>query len=157
MFSDVTQTLIGLARALHGTDPLAVDPEQSIYALDGTTINPCLTLFFGARSRQSKAPAKVHTLLDLRGNLVVPLLISDGALHKVNGLRNIAPQAGGLLCHPPRLPPHRRALSPHCSVDILRCAEQTERGVNSPWLKSVLGRKADSSHFQGDTKWSAGR
>lgn len=94
IFADFAQALIAIARPLHATDPLAVDLEQSLYALDATTIDLCLSLFPWARFRQSKAAVKVHTLLDLRGNIPAFIHISDGKLHEVNVLDHIAPEPG---------------------------------------------------------------
>src|ERR1019366_6225404 len=69
IYADFAQTLISTARNLYARDPLAVDLEQSLYALDSTTIDLCLALFPWARFRHRKAAVKMHTLLDLRGNI----------------------------------------------------------------------------------------
>jgi len=69
IFADFTQTLIAAARRLYAREPLAVDLDESLYALDSTTIDLCLALFPWARFRRRKAAVKMHTLLDLRGNI----------------------------------------------------------------------------------------
>ena len=70
MYSDFAQVLIGIARPLHADDPVGVDLTHSLYALDSTTIDLCLSLFPWARFRQRKAAVKMHTLLDLiRGQI----------------------------------------------------------------------------------------
>ena len=69
IFADFAQVLIGIARPLHTSDPIGVDLEHSLYALDSTTIDLCLSLFPWAKFRQRKAAVKMHTLLDLHGNI----------------------------------------------------------------------------------------
>ena len=68
IFADFAQVLIGIARPLHADDPMGVDLDQSLYALDSTTIDLCLSLFPWARFRKHKGAVKMHTLLDLHGN-----------------------------------------------------------------------------------------
>jgi hypothetical protein len=94
IFADFAQTLIGIARPLHASEALGVDLEQSLYALDATTIDLCLSLFPWARFRQDKAAVKMHTWLDLRGNIPTFMHISDGKLHEVNILDEIIPEPG---------------------------------------------------------------
>src|SRR6202046_5267175 len=69
IFAEFAQVLIGIARPLHAHDPIGVDLDQSLYALDSTTIDLCLSLFPWAKFRQRKAAVKMHTLLDLHGNI----------------------------------------------------------------------------------------
>ena len=94
IFADFAHVLIRIARPLHADDPLGVDLEQSLYALDSTTIDLCLALFPWARFRKHKAAVKMHTLLDLHGNIPTFIRISDGKLHDVNVLDEIAIEAG---------------------------------------------------------------
>jgi hypothetical protein len=91
IFADFAQTLISTARNLYARDPLAVDLEQSLYALDSTTVELCLALFPWARFRHRKAAVKMHTLLDLRGNIPAFLHITDGKVQQRGG-RYIAQQ-----------------------------------------------------------------
>ena len=93
MFADFTQALIASARPLHVADPFGVELDQTLYALDATTIDLCLSLFSWARFRQGKAAVKVHTLLDLRGSIPAFLYISDRKVHEVNVLDSIVPEA----------------------------------------------------------------
>ena len=86
IYADFAQTLIGTARTLYARDPLGVDLDQSLYALDSTTIDLCLALFPWARFRRRKAAVKMHTLLDLRGNIPAFVHITDGKVHDVNVL-----------------------------------------------------------------------
>ena len=94
IFADFAQVLIREARPLYAQDPIGADLEQSFYALDSTTIDLCLTLFPWARFRQHKAAVKMHTLLDLHGNIPTFIRISDGKVHDVNILDEILPEAG---------------------------------------------------------------
>ena len=94
IYADFAQVLIGIARPLYAHDPIGVDLEQSLYALDSTTIDLCLSLFPWARFRQHKAAVKMHTLLDLRGSIPTFLRITEGKLHDVNILDEILPEAG---------------------------------------------------------------
>jgi IS4 transposase len=83
-----------MARPLYAADAMAVDLEQSLYALDSTTIDLCLSLFPWARFRQRKAAVKMHTLLDLHGNIPTFIRITNGTVHDVNILDEILPEAG---------------------------------------------------------------
>jgi hypothetical protein len=94
IYADFAQVLIGIARPLHIDDPVGVDLKQSLYALDSTTIDLCLSLFPWARFRRHKAAVKMHTLLDLRGNIPTFISITDGTVHDVNVLDEILPEAG---------------------------------------------------------------
>ena len=94
IYSDFAQVLIGIARPLHASDPIGVDLTHSLYALDSTTIDLCLSLFPWAKFRQRKAAVKMHTLLDLHGNIPTFISITDGKVHDVNILDEILPEAG---------------------------------------------------------------
>jgi hypothetical protein len=94
IFADFAQHLIGVARPLHARDPIGVDLDHSLYALDSTTIDLCLALFPWARFRQHKGAVKLHTLLDLHGNIPTFIRITDGKVHDVNILDEILPEAG---------------------------------------------------------------
>jgi hypothetical protein len=94
IFADFAQVLIGIARPLHLDDPVGVDLDQSLYALDSTTIDLCLALFPWAKFRRHKAAIKMHTLLDLRGNIPTFIGITDGKVSDVTMLDEILPEAG---------------------------------------------------------------
>jgi transposase len=94
IFADFAQHLIGIARPLHVEDPMGVDLDHSLYALDSTTIDLCLALFPWAKFRQHKGAVKMHTLLDLHGNIPTFIRITDGKVHDVNILDEIIPEAG---------------------------------------------------------------
>ncbi len=94
VFADFAQVLIGMARPLYADDPIGVDLDSGLYALDSTTIDLCLALFPWARFRKHKAAVKMHTLLDLRGNIPTFIRVSDGKLHDVNVLDDVPIEAG---------------------------------------------------------------
>jgi len=94
IYADFAQTLIQIARPLYAGDDLGLDLDNTIYALDATTIDLCLTAFPWAHFRSTKAAVKLHTLLDLRGNIPTFIHISDGKLHDVNALDFMTLEAG---------------------------------------------------------------
>ena len=94
IFADFAQILIGMARPLYARDPLGVDLKNSLYALDSTTIDLCLSLFPWARFRKHKAAVKMHTMLDLHGNIPTFIRITNGKVHDVNLLDEIMPEPG---------------------------------------------------------------
>ena len=94
IYADFAQVLIRIARPLYASDPIGVDLDQSLYALDSTTIDLCLTLFPWAKFRRHKAAVKMHTLLDLHGSIPTFIRITDGKVHDVNILDEILPEAG---------------------------------------------------------------
>jgi hypothetical protein len=94
IFAEFAQVLIGIARPLHVHDPIGVDLDQSLYALDSTTIDLCLSLFPWAKLRQRKAAVKMHTLLDLHGNIPTFIRVTSGDVHDVNILDEVMPEAG---------------------------------------------------------------
>jgi hypothetical protein len=94
IFADYAQHLIGIARPLHAADPIGLELDHTLYALDSTTIDLCLSLFPWAKFRQHKAAVKMHTLLDLRGHIPTFIRITDGKVHDVNILDEILPEAG---------------------------------------------------------------
>ena len=94
IFADFAQVLIAIARPLYVGDLIGVDLDASLYALDSTTIDLCLSLFPWAKFRKHKAAVKMHTLLDLHGNIPTFISITEGKMHDVNILDEIIPEAG---------------------------------------------------------------
>jgi len=84
IYADLAHSLIITARTLYSNEPFGIDLEQTVYALDATTIDLCLSMFPWATFRQTKAAIKLHTLLDLRGNIPTFIYISNGTVHDVN-------------------------------------------------------------------------
>lgn len=94
IYADFAQHLIRLARRLYADESVGLDLKETVYALDTTTIDLCLSVFPWAPFRQTKAAVKLHTLLDLRGNIPTFLHITDGKFHEVNVLDLLVPEAG---------------------------------------------------------------
>ncbi len=94
IYQDFALSQIKLARKLYSQDSFAVELEQTVYALDTTTIDLCLSVFPWAHFRQAKAAVKMHTLLDLRGNIPTFIHITDGKMHEVNVLDILIPEVG---------------------------------------------------------------
>ena len=84
IYADFAQTRIAMGRPLYAHDPIGVELNQSLYALDSTTIDLCLSVFPWAKFRQHKAAVKMHTLLDLHGNIPTFIRITDGKTSDVN-------------------------------------------------------------------------
>ena len=94
IYADLAISLIATARKLYSNEPFLGDLNETVYALDATTIDLCLSLFPWAHFRQTKGAIKLHTLLDLRDNIPSFIHISDGKLHEFNTLDIIPVEAG---------------------------------------------------------------
>jgi len=94
IYADFAQSLINIARPLYVNEPFGVELKNTVYALDTTTIDLCLSVFGWAPFQPTKAAVKLHTLLDLRGNIPTFIHISDGKLHEVNILDRLIPESG---------------------------------------------------------------
>jgi hypothetical protein len=96
IYADWAQTLIRRARKLYATEPFALELEQTVYALDATVIDLCLSLFPWAHFRSTKAAIKLHTLLDLRGSIPTFVTLTEGSVHEVNILDQLPIEAGAI-------------------------------------------------------------
>jgi hypothetical protein len=94
IYANFAQRLIDQARKLYVQEDLGLELSNTVYALDSTTIDLCLSVFPWAHFRSTKAAVKMHTLLDLRGNIPSFIHISDGKLHDVHALDLLIPEAG---------------------------------------------------------------
>jgi hypothetical protein len=94
IYAELAHRLIAQARRLYANEDLGLDLNTTVYALDSTTIDLCLSLFPWAHFRSTKAAVKMHTLLDLRGSIPSFIHISDGKLHDVHALDLLLPEAG---------------------------------------------------------------
>jgi len=130
IYADFAQVLIGIARPLYARDPIGVELDQSLYALDSTTIDLCLSLFPWAKFRQRKAAVKMHTLLDLHGNIPTFISITDGKVHEP------LLASGGQK--------HRRSLRSHCHSDCGRLRQ----GVSGGAASGQLSRHGDEEAVQ---------
>jgi len=94
IYCDFAQSLIAMARRLYADEPFGVELKETVYALDATTIDLCLSVFPWAPFRSTKAAIKLHTLLDLRGNIPSFIRISDGKWHEINVLDELITEPG---------------------------------------------------------------
>jgi len=94
IYAEIAQVLIHDARNLYHDDDFGIELDETVYALDSTTIDLCLSLFPWARFRKQKGAIKLHTLLDLRGNIPSFIEITDGKIHDINILDILAPEPG---------------------------------------------------------------
>ncbi len=94
IYADFAQVLIRIARPLYSCQDIGVELDHALYALDSTTIDLCLSLFPWAEFRKNKAAVKMHTLLDLHGNIPTFISITAGKVHDVKILDQISPEAG---------------------------------------------------------------
>ncbi len=94
IFADFAQVLIRIARPLYADDPIGADLDQTLYALDSTTIDLCLSLFPWAKARKHKGAVKMHTLLDLHGSIPTFIHVTHGKVHDVTVLDDLRLEAG---------------------------------------------------------------
>ena len=96
IYADFAQALISIARALYSNEPFGLELDQTVYALDATTIDLCLSLFPWAQFRRRKAAVKLHTLLDLRGSIPTVVIVTGGQIHEVNILDQLVWEPGAI-------------------------------------------------------------
>jgi hypothetical protein len=96
IYADFAQVLIATARSLYANDKFDVELDDTVYALDSTTIDLCLSLFPWAKFRKKKGAVKLHTLLDLRGNIPTLVIITHGKIHDVNILDDLIMEPGAI-------------------------------------------------------------
>lgn len=96
IYADFAQVLIAIARELYATEDFGLQLDQTVYAFDSTTIDLCLSVFPWAKFRRKKAAIKLHTLLDLRGNIPVVISMTEGRVHDVNALDDLFFEAGSI-------------------------------------------------------------
>ena len=94
IYADFAQALIRIARPLYANEDLGMELDNTVYELDASTIDLCLSVFPWALFRSTKSAVKLHTLLELRGSIPTFIHISDGKLHDVNVLDILLPEAG---------------------------------------------------------------
>jgi hypothetical protein len=96
IYADLAHSLIPVARKLYLDEDFGIELDQTVYALDATTIDLCMSLFPWAEFKTTKSAIKLHTLLDLRGNIPTFIHISEGRQHEVNILDDLLPEAGAI-------------------------------------------------------------
>src|SRR5436853_3145887 len=97
IYADFAQSLIQVARPLYADTDLGLDLKATVYALDATTIDLCLSLFPWASFRRAKGAVKLHTMIDLQSAIPVFIDITHGKIHDVNALDHIIPQPGSYI------------------------------------------------------------
>jgi hypothetical protein len=96
IYADFAQTVIQQARILYKDEPFGLELDHTVYALDATTIDLCLSLFPWAQFRRHKSAVKLHTLLDLRGSIPSVVIVTGGQIHEVNILDQLIWEAGAI-------------------------------------------------------------
>jgi hypothetical protein len=96
IYADFAQVLIKIARELYANEDFGLELKNAVYAFDSTTIDLCLSVFPWAKFRKTKAAVKLHTLLDLRGNIPVVISITNGKTHDVNALDDLVFEPGAI-------------------------------------------------------------
>jgi hypothetical protein len=96
IYADFAQVLIKEVRMLYAGDAFAAELNNTVYALDASTIDLCMSLFPWAKFRTTKSAVKLHTLLDLRGNIPALIIITDGKVHDANILDELVPEPGAI-------------------------------------------------------------
>jgi len=127
IYSDFAQVLIHEARRLYVDEDLGLELKDTVYALDSSTIDLCLSLFPWARFRKTKAAIKLHTLLDLRGDIPTFIWITDGKVHDVNVLDRLIPEPGAIYVMDRAYLDFRRLYQLHqeSAVFVTRCKVNT--------------------------------
>ncbi len=160
IFEDYAKILIAEARALYAKESMGVDLDSAVYAFDSTTISLCLELFPWAKFRRRKAAIKMHTLLDLRGNIPSFILISTGKMHDVRALDDLPVEAGAFYLLDKGYIDYGRlyALHQSCAFFVTRLKDNTQyrviesrtvdknTGLKCDQIIRLTGKKSDSSY-----------
>jgi IS4 transposase len=127
IYAEFAQALITIARKLYADEELGVELDNTVFALDATTIDLCLSIFSWAHFRRTKAAVKLHTLLDLRGSIPTFIHISDGKLHDVNVLDILLPEPGAFYVMDRGYMDFERlyALNTNCAFFVTRAKSNT--------------------------------
>lgn len=141
IYCDFAQVLIHQARKLYAEDDFGLELKETVYALDSTTIDLCLSLFPWARFRKTKGAVKMHTLLDLRGNIPSFVAITDGKVHDVNILDALIPEPGAIYVMDKAYLDYKRlySLHQHAAFFVTRAKSNTQikRLYSNPVDKSI--------------------
>jgi hypothetical protein len=140
IYSDFAQILIHEARRLYIDDDFGLELKETVYALDSSTIDLCLSVFPWARFRKTKAAVKLHTLLDLRGDIPTFIWITDGKVHDVNVLDHLIPEPGAIYVMDRAYLDFQRLYQLHqnSSVFVIRSKKNTV-------LRRIYSHKVDKS------------
>jgi hypothetical protein len=148
IYADLAHALIRTARKLYASDSFALELDNTVYALDATTIDLCLSMFPWANFRRAKGAVKLHTLLDLRGNIPTFIHISNGKLHEVNTLDILPVEAGAFYVMDRGYLDFARlyAISQHSAFFVIRAKSNLKcRRVYSHQIDRTTGLICDQS------------
>ena len=140
IYSDFAQILIHEARGLYVDDDFGLELKETVYALDSSTIDLCLSVFPWARFRRTKAAIKLHTLLDLRGDIPTFIWITDGKVHDVNVLDHLIPEPGAIYIMDRAYLDFKRLYEMHQSSAIFVTRSKTNTG-----LRRIYSHRVDKS------------
>ena len=140
IYSDFAQILIHEARHLYAEDDFGLELNDTVYALDSSTIDLCLSLFPWARFRKTKAAVKLHTLLDLRGDIPTFIWITDGKVHDVNVLDYLVPEPGAIYVMDRAYLDFQRLYQMHQHLAIFVTRSKTNTG-----LRRLYSHKVDKT------------
>ena len=140
IYSDFAQILIHEARHLYAEDDFGLELNDTVYALDSSTIDLCLSLFPWARFRKTKAAVKLHTLLDLRGDIPTFIWITDGKVHDVNVLDHLVPEPGSIYVMDRAYLDFQRLYQMHQDLAIFVTRSKTNTG-----LRRLYSHKVDKA------------
>ena len=148
IYSDFAQTLIDEARRLYVDEDFGLDLKETVYALDSSTIDLCLSVFPWARFRKAKGAVKLHTLLDLRGDIPTFIWITDGKVHDVNVLNHLIPEPGAIYVMDRAYLDFRRLYQLHQSAAVFVTRSKTNTGLRriySHRIDKATGVKFDQT------------
>ena len=140
IYCDFAQVLIHQARKLYAEDDFGLELKETVYALDSTTIDLCLSLFPWARFRKTKGAVKMHTLLDLRGNIPSFVAITDGKVHDVNILDALIPEPGAIYVMDKAYLDYKRLYSLHQNAAFF-----VTRAKSNTQIKRLYSNPVDKS------------
>ena len=140
IYADFAQVLIHIARDLYSDEEFGVELDETVYALDASTIDLCLSLFPWAKFRKTKSAIKLHTLLDLRGTIPSFISITDGKVHEVTVLDELIPEPGAFYIMDRGYLDFTRLylLSQYLAFFIIRSKRNTQ-------FRRIYSRKVDKS------------
>jgi transposase len=140
IYSDFAQILIHEARRLYVDDDFGLELNETVYALDSSTIDLCLSIFPWARFRKTKGAVKLHTLLDLRGDIPTFIWITDGKIHDVNVLDQLIPEPGAIYVMDRAYVDFQRLYQLHQSSAVFITRSKTNTG-----LRRIYSHKVDKN------------
>ena len=137
IYSDFAQILIHEARRLYAEDDFGLELKETVYALDSSTIDLCLSVFPWARFRKTKAAVKLHTLLDLRGDIPTFIWITDGKVHDVNVLDHLVPEPGAIYVMDRAYLDFQRLYQMHQCLAVFVIRSKTNTGLRRLYSQKV--------------------